>query len=810
MSKTQGRLWYWITRLVAVSVLVLVFAPLAAFAAPTSQDLGSIVSIDDARSVLGIPGTSTDCQAVGPTSTITKQNAKQVGVRISGVPFMLDHVFHINRQQGADSYDYIFTPRDGQGKAIPPMKFIYRSNAGTPQASSDGIVIGATGDGFQLTTGLTSTVIAKCNGFEGSPLSKALDANDSTQGVTDLNVTGSTDIGSTTNFVDAQSGNDPFTQAVQKMREVVNDLTVSVIGAIKWAINMNDLTDTPGLVQAWSTVRDLVDGLFVIVLVALAVLTIARVDIRNYDVRAVLPLLIFAVITVNFGLLFARIMLNTAFVVGQPFLGAANRIVDGSASAIPASSDAAVSFGTAMVLLIASVILLLGLAVLLFFFIIRIIVVWILAAMSPIIFLFMVLPLTRGEATKLLQHWVRWVYMVPIAFLVLFIGSAMLSAILPQGTQPAEDPGVSAILHAIFYAGVVGAAVMLPFALGGQIMRLAGKAGKGGGKGGLGIAGALPIGGGLTLASGTRAGKAFFEQRGKAQQNRAEEQAAAAGSVLFDRLGSGGLARTVTGRDVTQGQAVTEAVVDDELKRMQAINFQDADARQVIAYDMANAAEKSRMRPDMTSEQLARADSYIGRRASAKMLAQGGWWDWNIARRYGDTGYQKLAEGDPLLQNLKRRKYSADHQFTRGDFNTTDLGISLGSADGERMRSMYPSTFEYANPNSSISQANPAASRLFREALSGGGLEGRIISYNALRQNVDTNARNQASPAKIERELAMYRHSGDRVKLNLIGGNLASKEWIPIDGGPQSRAAGEAELARLRASLGLDGKRLKD
>ena len=810
-SSFAGLTAWLLAGLMLLPLLAALVSPLTARALTQGQlrDLGSgPEGLDRAKELFGdnVPQSR---YRILPEPFSPDKEASQYGIVIcakeepncpaeSEVKFMLGRAEHSQRDNGKDTFNYIFLPTiNGRPVATSPLKFIYKIHE--DGRHDMGLVWGQTNLGAKI----EENEVARLEGFNNTPLvEEVLQSKDNKEGLEWADQGGVVVTTNKTGFFE-RSKVDPFGEAIRKLAEGVASLTTSVIGALEWAMKV-DLSDVKGLPDAWKVIRDLVNLLFVLILTALAIMTIIRIEPQKYNIRSTLPLLIFSVIAVNFSFLFAQIMINTASVLSQPFLDGAHALITGGGNmqtGLAAGQGA--GFGEAIVLLVASLILLLALLVLLVFFIIRIIVVWLIAALSPVVFLFLVLPLTRGESKKIVQSWVRWVYMAPVAFLIMFIGAQV--AFRPDLST--GDQGAEAILNALFYGGVVLAAAFIPIALGGSIMNMALRhgrtAGRVSGKGGLGIANVIPVGGGHTAGSALRAGRAFVKQRTDAQEDRAQEQAATLGGALHERLGQGNLATVVTGRDMTQAASVTEAQVDNTMKRMESIGFQDADARQVIAYSMASDAEKARLRPSMTSEQLAYADSHIGRLSSAKTLARSGWWDWDIARAYGHTGYQNLVSGDPIMQNLKRQKYAKGHQFSERDFNSLDLGIVASSMDGDDMRKLYPGFWEYNDANSGNSQSNMAAHRVFRQLISDEGLAGKRLNSTAMRQNVDTNHRNVAAPHKRALQLKTYANAGLQTKMDLLSGNLSAREYVPIPGGPRTRDDAQRELTRLRSQLGV-------
>lgn len=784
----------------AVLALTASFALAPPAHAITAAEVNGLRSLEDARALFKIDGNDAPkfaWQPEPPPKNPTDAKGRNVAVFVceqtvascspgtpGAVRFRLTDIHHEDRGAGLDNWDFVFKPYRGDTPIRTQLQVVYRVN--TDGAKVAALVWGDPGD-----DSLPASVVGQLNSF--SSTSFAEDFLHKLQNDAGLKWAEQNGIGASTNQTSLadRASSDPFSLALKKLAEIITSLIGSVTSAVAWAIDAGTLMNNDGLARAWTVVRDLVNVLFILVLLALAFMSIVRIEPQKYNVRQLLPLLVFSVIAVNFSFLFAGILANTAAVLSQPFLEQAQGFIQEAAGVGAGYSDGLVDgFGEAVVLLIASIIILIALIILLFFLVARIIVLWVLAVLSPVLFLFLVLPLTRGESKNLLTTYIQWVYLAPIAMLLLFTGSLMLNSAL-RGTDTG-DPGGSAILQALFFAGIVVAAVMVPVAIGGRIAQVLSKQGskygRVGGKGGLGAAGMIPLGKGMTVGEAARTGRGFFKLKKDAQEQRGLERAAGIQTGIHDALGDSGIARALTGRDETQARTVTEALVDDQLKKLNAIGFQDADARASVQYAMADDAGKQRLARTMTPEQLANARSHIGRLASAKMLAGGGWWNEDIARHFGHTGYQKLAEGDPAMQNLKRQRYGAGHQFTANDFNRMDLGIAMSNMGGDKMRDLYSYVWDYADR-----PQGDAFGDTWRAVLSDQGLVGedgtaRRINLNAMRQNMNARHRNHAPNLKRERMAANWQHYGTGARNAIISGDLDSREdrFIPIATGPQT------------------------
>jgi hypothetical protein len=751
--------------IMALLALVILAVPVAAHAI-SFDDLAKSegqLSTNDITEQLGL-SEETDCQ-LNPANPgdITKESAKKLSIQAGGITFTLDHAYFRNRNGASESFDYVFTPQQGDQRLDQPA-FDYRTGE---KAKSNAFIVGVDnagvpvdgGDGYELDSNL---VAGRCANFNDSAFAKALDAAAKEDNLDSFNVAGRDSVSTDTNAFSSGSDTDPFTLAVQKITEVLVSLNQSMVSALTTVMDLGNITEVKGLTTAWSTVRDLINLLFLVVLAALAVLTIIRVDVRSYDVRKSLPLLIFAVIGVNFALLMATIMVNTAFVLAQPFMNKATAIVESTALNNPASNGAGADFGTSVVLLFASLIMLIGLAVLLFFFVIRIIVVWILAALSPVVFLFMVLPLTRGESLNLLQTWIKWVYMAPIAFLILYIGSAML---LPAfGNGGGSDSGASAILSAIFYAGVLAAAVLIPYGLGGSIMGRIGAKGLGavgaGARGGLRATDMIPLGNRMSVGEARRTAKGFFKAREAAQEDRAQERAVAGSEQLYSFLGQGGLASSLTGLDATRAQQYRDQLVDKEQKNQMLGGLGADGAMRVVQYRNGQIPASQ-----LSSEEMAIANDRIGELAAWKTVVDSNFVDPRGPElaRYAKFGLHRNS-ADPLVAAVQKT-YRGGDLGAHLDQETLQYGLKYADAD---TIGKIPGTFWSVVGDSSFASSNPTAAKVLHKEVK------HSLNPSGIQKAMDNTDRGRAYLAKREAMGKVYEYFGDDVKRAVDQANMKS------------------------------------
>lgn len=706
-----ARVW----RLAGLSLMAALVVVGPAYAQSISEaDLRSAISPEAAKRLFDISDGNISGYSFRPESPGANTAADRLTITIPSkkgdITFKFDHMEHQELSKGCDQWDFFFKPVIGDKPADTPLAFDYRSN-GCGQKPDWALVAGPVNKGTEI----KDSRVAGLSNFGSTALAKFLgdrankddlkewakdglhpDANKSTK----------------SGFLD-RSTSDPFATALAKIADVVASLNASLVKALQWAMDQGNLGDIKGLSDAWEVMRNLVNMLFVMVLVAISIMTMLRIDSKKYSVRATLPLLVFAVIGVNFSLLVASVLTNSAYVLAQPFAETARELVSAGgtvSSTFTGVNDA--DFGASVVLLLASFIMLIALLILLFFFIVRIIVLWLLAAASPVIFLALVLPLSRGESKKLFQSWIKWIYMAPIAFIVLYIGAQVVTPVL--ASTPGDDSGASALLRSIFYAGVLVAAVLIPLQLGGRVMAMASNPAKRGarlgGKGGLGLAGLIPTGGGKTLGQRARTVKQFAEGRSASLKQDAAYDAAGARLTMAQTP----FGRSIAGLSEGQQIALQEQMVGQREKDLMPLgvpaNMRIAQAWQygtgtdasgnILARDEHGALmDGTAGRPEMQlSDQEARlAQDRFAAAAAYKQLASIDLSEPAMlrpspttSRSFAWSGYQKLHKGDPRIGaveldgTLNRGSMVAKaHHMTADDLKGLDASLMRDALAGD-------------------------------------------------------------------------------------------------------------------------------
>ena len=177
----------------------------------------------------------------------------------------------------------------------------------------------------------------------------------------------------------------------------------------------------------WTIVRDIVNMLFILVLIFLGFATILRIESYNY--RHILVELIIMAVLVNFSLVIARVIVQIADIIQFTFLpkdeGLAGLrqlfkilILDQTTYAIRGwswntagalSSTASILFQFIMELGVA-----ITFAALAFYTLIRIIALWVLMILSPFAYALRVLPATHHQSEEWWHNFIKYAFFTPI------------------------------------------------------------------------------------------------------------------------------------------------------------------------------------------------------------------------------------------------------------------------------------------------------------------------------------------------------------------------------------------------------------
>ena len=212
---------------------------------------------------------------------------------------------------------------------------------------------------------------------------------------------------------------------------------------------------TTWIFDIWNWSLSLVNVIVAGVLIFLAFVNILHIQYDTYALKKSLPTLIMAIILANFSLLICRMFVDFSDVVTRSFVGgdpqvlakALNDALGLTPSNLIAQNPALLGTGilacgvavfflgmTSGVTLIALLVVFIfailptiGILILAFLLYIRVAVLYVIVAVSPLAFICIALPSTQGFFKQWFSQFTKWVFMAPIVFLMLKIVSMVRS-----------------------------------------------------------------------------------------------------------------------------------------------------------------------------------------------------------------------------------------------------------------------------------------------------------------------------------------------------------------------------------------------
>lgn len=258
--------------------------------------------------------------------------------------------------------------------------------------------------------------------------------------------------------------------------DIVNALTKFIGEKILIIGNMQE-TGHP-VIAVWQKVRMVSNVMLILGLLFIAFANVARWQLDYYTAKALLPRLALAAVFINFSLLMTQAIMDLGNILTAYFIHGVEFVNIIPASALGGGASVA---GTALigyaifmfwqVVLIAALIALVTLVAILVF---RVVLIWVLAILSPLVFLFGVLPFTRGLTSIWWNYLVKYVFMGAVVAIILNVASE-LSKWTPTGTNPTFT---DEILRTVAIIALIIAAALSPIILGDKLAKaISGKIG---------------------------------------------------------------------------------------------------------------------------------------------------------------------------------------------------------------------------------------------------------------------------------------------------------------------------------------------
>jgi hypothetical protein len=236
-----------------------------------------------------------------------------------------------------------------------------------------------------------------------------------------------------------------------------------------------ELRETDSLKSGWGAILGLINIVTVVGLIFIAIATLLRIDIEQYNIKRLLPSLVVGVIAANFSFFFCMEILDISSSIHKFF--EIENLGEVMAGIFASFGFKAVAGGVGLGGLLAAIGLtgggivtvvvggllamlpILALAIFTAMLYVRWVIVWALIIVSPLAFVFYFLPFSKGVAGTWFSWFLKWVFLAPIANFFIWLLTWIHAG-------PGKDEGILLLIASI---GLLVAAVYVPFMLGGVV-----------------------------------------------------------------------------------------------------------------------------------------------------------------------------------------------------------------------------------------------------------------------------------------------------------------------------------------------------
>lgn len=208
----------------------------------------------------------------------------------------------------------------------------------------------------------------------------------------------------------------------------------------------NGFLDAPVVIVGWRLIRDLANMFFVVILLVIAFATILGQE--SYEWKKTMVKLVLSAIFINFSLLICGVVIDAAHVFTVTFLNAIAPVAGGNlinmfsldkvrsivATAERAQSGTVVTgleadlFLGALVGLFMAALAMTAIGVYCIILLGRMVYLWVLLILSPLAFIFMVLPATQAQAREWISEFTKYVVAAPLMVFFLWLSFATFGA----------------------------------------------------------------------------------------------------------------------------------------------------------------------------------------------------------------------------------------------------------------------------------------------------------------------------------------------------------------------------------------------
>lgn len=230
----------------------------------------------------------------------------------------------------------------------------------------------------------------------------------------------------------------------QVLIELIGKVLIVLIQILLAIVQYNDFINAPAVVKTWVLVRDLGNMAFLVIFIAIAFATI--LGIEKYEYKQLLPKLLLMAVLINFSRTICGLIIDAAQVVMITFVNGFKEVAAGNLirgfgltdmltlrdlgaqeSGISDSALAAASILAVVLLIIATV----TVGVIVLMFLIRVIYLWILVALSPAAFLLAAAPGLSGKFSEWWSQFTRYVIIGPVMAFFLWMSFSIMASVKP-------------------------------------------------------------------------------------------------------------------------------------------------------------------------------------------------------------------------------------------------------------------------------------------------------------------------------------------------------------------------------------------
>ncbi|EKD78382.1 MAG: hypothetical protein ACD_41C00354G0004 [uncultured bacterium] len=258
-----------------------------------------------------------------------------------------------------------------------------------------------------------------------------------------------------------------------------------------YVAQLNNFTDLPVIIEAWSVVRDLANMFFIVILLVIAFGTLFRIE--AYSWKKLLPKMVLAAILVNYSRAICGFIVDASQVVMLTFVAAIedaatvgmveafqlNKILQFESKLDPTTGTEVQGSTERFVALLAAGGMLVTMFIVQMVYVVvlvgRLVMIWFLTVLSPLAFASSVLPQTEKFSSQWWEMFTRYVIVGPLCMFFLWLGMFIAAKSVDSGglgsvaaTEAVQDiavkdaqAGGAGALNTTLIAGFVIATMML-------------------------------------------------------------------------------------------------------------------------------------------------------------------------------------------------------------------------------------------------------------------------------------------------------------------------------------------------------------